>query len=157
MHASCTKVACHVMRRPFAPGREIYIRLCQRHHRITSNTTSSLWSYEPRSSCRYLSHTFQCFPTNYASLHFGTRHMSWLPRLGVSFRSAQDNSFNSPTDNQEEAAKVAILEKAMKGRQPTDLKLRCKLRPCIPPEMWLADSCLCMIFLSYRHYIRCKR
>ncbi|KAI0088905.1 Mg2+ transporter protein cora-like protein [Irpex rosettiformis] len=30
-------------------------------------------------------------------------------------------------DGQEEAAKVAILEKAMKGRQPTDLKLRCTI------------------------------
>ncbi|TFY64288.1 hypothetical protein EVJ58_g2713 [Rhodofomes roseus] len=32
-----------------------------------------------------------------------------------------------PSDGLEEAAKVAILEKAMKGRQPTDLMLRCTI------------------------------
>ncbi|KAH8101766.1 cora-domain-containing protein [Cristinia sonorae] len=33
--------------------------------------------------------------------------------------------FNGPSDGQEEAAKVAILDRVMKGRQPTDLMLRC--------------------------------
>ena len=55
------------------------------------------------------------------------RYLSWLPKLGTGLRPQHDQ-FNGPMDNQEEAAKVAILEKAMKGRQPTDLKLRCKLR-----------------------------
>lgn len=63
------------------------------------------------------------------------RGLSWLPKLGLGYRQPQDDAFNGPTDNQEEAAKVAILEKAMKGRQPTDLKLRCKFRPYIPPEL----------------------
>ena len=57
----------------------------------------------------------------------GRRSMAWLPKLGAGLRPQQEQ-FNGPMDNQEEAAKVAILEKAMKGRQPTDLKLRCKLR-----------------------------
>lgn len=57
----------------------------------------------------------------------GRRGLSWLPKLGVGLRP-QHEQFNGPMDNQEEAAKVAILEKAMKGRQPTDLKLRCKFR-----------------------------
>ena len=47
--------------------------------------------------------------------------MSWIPK----FSFKQQDTFNGPLDNQEEAAKVAILEKAMKGRQPTDLLLRC--------------------------------
>ncbi|KAI0075960.1 Mg2+ transporter protein cora-like protein [Panus rudis PR-1116 ss-1] len=37
------------------------------------------------------------------------------------------DQFDGPGDGQEEAAKVAILEKAMKGRQPTDLMLRCTI------------------------------
>ncbi|GJE86613.1 CorA family magnesium transporter [Phanerochaete sordida] len=49
--------------------------------------------------------------------------MSWIPK----FRTKQEEQFNSPSDNQEEAARVAILEKAMKGRQPTDLMLRCTI------------------------------
>lgn len=54
---------------------------------------------------------------------FDARAMSWIPKLR--FASRQQDLFNGPMDNQEEAAKVAILEKTMKGRQPTDLMLRC--------------------------------
>ena len=39
----------------------------------------------------------------------------------------QNGQFDGPSDDHEEAAKVAMLEKAMKGRQPTDLMLRCEL------------------------------
>jgi hypothetical protein len=38
---------------------------------------------------------------------------------------AYSSELNGLSDGQEEAAKVAILEKVMKGRQPTDLMLRC--------------------------------
>lgn len=50
------------------------------------------------------------------------RHMAWLPK----FNLRQSEPYSEPSDGQEEAAKVAILEKAMKGRQPTDLMLRCE-------------------------------
>ncbi|KAH9917315.1 Mg2+ transporter protein cora-like protein [Fomitopsis serialis] len=49
--------------------------------------------------------------------------MAWLPRLNL--RPSEPDS--EPSDGLEEAAKVAILEKAMKGRQPTDLMLRCTI------------------------------
>jgi len=49
--------------------------------------------------------------------------MSWLPRL--SRKPSEPNS--EPSDGQEEAVKAAILEKAMKGRQPADLMLRCTI------------------------------
>ncbi|KAJ3558586.1 hypothetical protein NM688_g832 [Phlebia brevispora] len=55
----------------------------------------------------------------------GVRRMSWIPKLG--FGSKQQEPFNGPVDNEEEAARVAMLEKAMKGRQPTDLMLRCTI------------------------------
>ncbi|KAI0727459.1 hypothetical protein C8Q72DRAFT_840131 [Fomitopsis betulina] len=51
----------------------------------------------------------------------GCRNLAWLPRLP----SRPSESCNEPSDGLEEAAKVAILEKAMKARQPTDLMLRC--------------------------------
>ena len=49
------------------------------------------------------------------------RHISW------SFKSQpRPSGFNGPPDNEEDAARIAILNKVMKGRQPTDLILRCK-------------------------------
>ncbi|KAI0634727.1 hypothetical protein C8Q77DRAFT_1103701 [Trametes polyzona] len=48
------------------------------------------------------------------------RFTTWLQRLS----KTQDPS-EEPTDNTEQAARIAMLEKAMKGRQPTDLMLRC--------------------------------
>lgn len=54
----------------------------------------------------------------------GVRQMSWIPKFGTK----QSDQFNSPMDNEEDIAEVAILKKVMEGRQPTELKLRCKLR-----------------------------
>ena len=53
---------------------------------------------------------------------FTARRLFWSQK---STPQAHDH-FNGPSDGQEEAAKVAILEKVMKGRQPTDLMLRCE-------------------------------
>jgi hypothetical protein len=73
----------------------------------------------------------------------GQRRMSWLSRLNAGLRP-QHEHFNEQMDNQEEAAKVAILEKAMKGRQPTELKLRCESRSELPsltaPDMFCDGS-----------------
>ncbi|TBU54384.1 cora-domain-containing protein [Dichomitus squalens] len=49
---------------------------------------------------------------------------TWMERL--SLRKPAD-PLDEPSDCHEEAAKVAILEKAMKGRQPADLMLRCTI------------------------------
>jgi hypothetical protein len=51
------------------------------------------------------------------------RRMYWAHR-GPHGRPVE---YNPLSDIQEEAARAAILEKVMKGRQPTDLMLRCKL------------------------------
>ena len=49
------------------------------------------------------------------------RHISW------SFKSQPRNTgFHEAPDNEEDVARIAILNKVMKGRQPTDLILRCK-------------------------------
>ncbi|PCH44789.1 cora-domain-containing protein [Wolfiporia cocos MD-104 SS10] len=55
---------------------------------------------------------------------FGARHFSWIP-WKLNLRAPEP--YNEPSDGQEEAAKVAMLEKAMKGRQPADLMLRCTI------------------------------
>jgi hypothetical protein len=57
------------------------------------------------------------------SQHMGARQVSWAGRL-----KQHPVEFNPISDSQEEAAKAAILEKVMKGRQPTDLMLRCECR-----------------------------
>lgn len=52
--------------------------------------------------------------------YIGTRHVSWLLRSRT--RPADSNGV---LEDQEDLTKAAILEKVMKGRQPTDLMLRC--------------------------------
>ncbi|KAI0777341.1 Mg2+ transporter protein cora-like protein [Trametes elegans] len=42
-------------------------------------------------------------------------------------RGRADDPDEEPSDAHEQAAKIAVLEKAMKGRQPTDLMLRCTI------------------------------
>ncbi|OBZ78278.1 Mitochondrial inner membrane magnesium transporter LPE10 [Grifola frondosa] len=63
-----------------------------------------------------------CKRTLLSSRSLGIRHMSWLHKLNL---RRHNEPYNEPSDGLEEAAKVALLEKAMKGRQPTDLMLRC--------------------------------
>ncbi|KAL9709829.1 magnesium ion transporter [Leucoagaricus gongylophorus] len=54
--------------------------------------------------------------------YIGTRHVSWLLRSRT--RPADSNGV---LEDQEDLTKAAILEKVMKGRQPTDLMLRCTI------------------------------
>jgi magnesium transporter len=49
------------------------------------------------------------------------RLIAWSPHTNP--RPAESRGMS---DEQEDAAKAAILEKVMKGRQPTDLMLRCE-------------------------------
>ena len=49
---------------------------------------------------------------------------SWVNWLNGQSRHSDPS--NQISDGQDEAARAAILEKVMKGRQPTDLMLRCK-------------------------------
>lgn len=66
--------------------------------------------------------------------------MSWLSRV----QSRPSDSFSSPSEGQEEMVKAALLEKALKGRQPTDLMLRCEQRS--PTSVRLQES-----HFSYRY------
>jgi len=56
-----------------------------------------------------------------------SRQISWL------FKSQpRPTEFNDVPDNEEDVARVAILNKVMRGRQPTDLMLRCKWNISFP-------------------------
>lgn len=64
-------------------------------------------------------HTSCIFPGPISFEH--TRPISW------SFKSqTRAADFNESPDNEQDVARAAILDKVMKGRQPTDLMLRCK-------------------------------
>ncbi len=58
-------------------------------------------------------------PTSFKN-HLSIRRISWSFK---SWTSSPDPS--SVPDPQEDLTKAAILDKVMKGRQPTDLMLRC--------------------------------
>ena len=74
---------------------------------------------------KYL-HAPDRFPRGIQGQPSGTRQWS--------FKSQQraPEFVHEVPDNQEDAARAAILDKVMKGRQPTDLMLRCELAsiPC---------------------------
>ncbi|KAF5351051.1 hypothetical protein D9756_008318 [Leucocoprinus leucothites] len=111
---------------------------------INSNTlltTSSFYSYLARQQVRHhanLSYNIQGLP-----LRYGASHSSYINRTAVSFKSLigtrriswsfkskprpQPTDSNGIPDGQEDLTKAAILEKVMKGRQPTDLMLRCTI------------------------------
>lgn len=66
-------------------------------------------------------HTPHRFYQRMTSHSRNSRQISW------SFKSQpQPTEFNDIPDNEEDVARAAILNKVMKGRQPTDLMLRCK-------------------------------
>lgn len=58
---------------------------------------------------------------------------SWSSKFGW----GQDEKPSMMTESQEDAAKAAILEKAMKGRQQADLMLRCTSSP-----LWVFERSL---------------
>lgn len=68
----------------------------------------------------------KCWKDRCITLSFNyttTRCITWGSKT-----NGRSVEFNGLSDLQEEAAKAAILDKVMKGRQPTDLMLRCE--PC---------------------------
>lgn len=69
-------------------------------------------------STRSLHHNFR---TSNSVPPRNSRYISW------SFKSqSRSAEFTDVPDNEEDVARAAILDKVMKGRQPTDLMLRCE-------------------------------
>lgn len=107
MHTGfCAKASSHVMRelrRVAAPNLRYYIG--QRCYTML---------YRPKATCLLL----------------GTRNRSWTSQLllrAISWSPKKRPDEHQPIDQlQDDATKAAILEKVMKGRQPTDLMLRCE-------------------------------
>ncbi|KAI0336619.1 cora-domain-containing protein [Cubamyces sp. BRFM 1775] len=64
-------------------------------------------------------------PCSRRSSGLGFRHFTtWLQRIS---RGRVYDPLEEPTDDLEQTAKIAVLEKAIKGRQPADLMLRCTI------------------------------
>jgi hypothetical protein len=76
------------------------------------------------------SHPFIVAPQHvnvYKSIHINSRQsFGWVPRFrGRTVKPPEED--DAVRQNEEEAAKTAILEKAFESRQPADLMLRCEL------------------------------
>jgi magnesium transporter len=55
------------------------------------------------------------------------RNKSWKAALGsFGWANQKNDGFGNVSDNEEDAVRAAILDKALKGRQPSDLMLRCE-------------------------------
>lgn len=97
------------------PGAIFTRNICTPHNYVCQEV------YPRTPLCMHARNTGQ-HSDKFSRRHFGVRYLSWIPKFGF---APKQEGFTGPMDNQEEAAKVAILEKTMKGRQPTDLLLRC--------------------------------
>jgi hypothetical protein len=89
-----------------------------------ATNTRSYSTFASLSSWRHASLTRHChpsFPINSSNGHLNARAVSWATKFN--FLSSPPSCNES--DPHEEAAKAAILE-AIKGRQQTDLMLRCE-------------------------------
>ena len=143
----------HLRRHPHARLRmnTLFRRLAQRHVASPHPGTSSSclpWSVSshfliPRRTCLSARNTTPLVSSSSAmrtsrlsSRHFhpchpalrphcaGTRPFStWIRRF---IPRRRVDPLDEPSDFHEESAKAALLEKAMKGRQPADLMLRCE-------------------------------
>lgn len=90
-------------------------------YRVVSSKSRQFTGSARRVGVRYL-HTPYQFYQSFIPHSTNSRHISW------SFKSQPrpTGGSNEVPDNEEDAARIAILNKVMKGRQPTDLILRCK-------------------------------
>jgi hypothetical protein len=95
-------------------------------------STSALgWSQASTSRPVFASCSTPRFSSSRHSLSSGTRRGPLNPQLMVRYASRGPRQSRIDLSDlsgiQEEATRAAILEKVMKGRQPADLMLRCKL------------------------------
>lgn len=111
--------ASHVMQnfRNYLLQQQHTLSSAARHGSCTRATSGSMYAQNSRAS-----NVGPC--NNRKSVgRTSSRQMSWVSRLLT--RSRPSEPFPPISDGQDEAARSAILEKVMKGRQATDLMLRC--------------------------------
>lgn len=123
-------VSSHVMGR-FGSTAEVYTSLSSRSHPGPFSSAAFLRACHPctikfspvsrtliRRLCSDATNRSSKLSLHNTPKHFGFRHVSWFAKINT-----KPVEFNGLS---EEDAKAAILEKVMKGRQPTDLMLRCE-------------------------------
>lgn len=126
MHRACWKhFASHVRPDPFSQAKKLFTN--QVHHGVggpikrcvyTSNVRPQYTLLLPFGLSRHSRRGIRPF------IHVNSRQIFWPSKSAL--RTAE---FDDLPDNQEDAARATILDKVMKGRQPTDLMLRCKSAP----------------------------
>ena len=77
-----------------------------------------------------------------AVTHGPLRHERTLNSWSSKFGWGQEDKPNIMTESQEDAAKAAILEKAIKGRQQADLMLRCTFLRFLGVRTFITDPSL---------------
>ncbi|TFK41455.1 magnesium transporter [Crucibulum laeve] len=77
-------------------------------------------NYSPLIQQRFSTRASENSRTGSAAGRTNSRQISWSRRP-----QQRPDDFNEVPDDQDDVTKAAILEKVMKGRQPTDLMLRC--------------------------------
>ena len=95
------------------------LSFASRHAQFSRSRAASLKSHTVRALDVGRYNSEQC------ATHTPSRQMSWVSRLFSRRRSGEP--FSHISDGQDEAARAAILAQLMKGRQPSDLMLRCTL------------------------------
>lgn len=101
--------------RPFHAGRAVKFTALRRTSQITNSQRIPLYQANNGIPIRL----YRSNSSDIMQRH--VRHISWTTKP-----NSRPVEFNGLSDEQEDAAKAAILEKVMKGRQPTDLMLRCE-------------------------------
>jgi hypothetical protein len=86
-------------------------------HPIRSNSTVSISTWRHAA----LSQRFRPSPIAASHTHLTVRTASWATKFNL-----RRSGSSSDSDTHEEAAKAAVQEEAIKGRQQTDLMLRCE-------------------------------
>lgn len=95
------------------PSTAVFSRTC---HTLTSSVPYRILRWRSSDASNRPS---QLGPTSPLPNDF--RNASWYSKM-----KSKPVELDDLSERQEEAAKAAILEKVMKGRQPTDLMLRCE-------------------------------
>lgn len=140
MHRACWKHFANYVR-PETCSRAKKLFTNQTHLRVGDTTKRWIYTSNVRPQCTLLlpfgasRHSGRGIPP---STHINSRQIFWPSKSAL--RTAE---FDCLPDNQEDAARATILDNVMKGRQPTDLMLRCKSAP------WLRTTSIEVHFVRY--------
>lgn len=126
MHRGWKSYTSHVKgKNAFGPSLFNTLNSLYRYSRVVSSKSRQFTGSARWVGMRHLNNT--CIHTPYQFYQNITPYPRSSRQISWSFKAQpRPTEFNELPDNEEDVARVAILNKVMKGRQPTDLMLRCK-------------------------------